>query len=126
MMVIIPVDADENIAQHVAEKSRNHWTQARQRGFVRDAQIEHHDRDEDGDHAIAESFEPSFAHILVFKRDVYVRRTRRIIPRRAKFAHLSVHLALASVADAGGLATYACRKRAGEREWRGKHAQCFR
>src|ERR1700752_2048652 len=63
-MVIIPVDADEDIAQQVAEKSRDHGTQARQRGFVRDAQIEHHDRDEDGDHAIAESFEPSFAHIL--------------------------------------------------------------
>src|SRR5947209_18404674 len=32
------------------------------RSTSRDAQLEHHDRDQDGDHAIAESLEPSLRH----------------------------------------------------------------
>src|SRR5690348_13677140 len=60
--MVVPVDAEVDEAQHVAQKDREHRTQRGERRVVRHVQLEHHDRDEDGDHAIAERFEPIRCH----------------------------------------------------------------
>ena len=65
MMMVVPVDADENEAQCIAEEGGYGGTQGRQRCIVRNVQIEDHDRDDDGDHAVAERFESPFAYVLL-------------------------------------------------------------
>ncbi len=59
-MVIVPVDAD-------VDEAGEHGHERHERGevlAVRHFQFEHHDRDDDGDDAITEGFEPGLAHHL--------------------------------------------------------------
>ena len=62
VVVVVPVDAEEHEAQHVAQERPATSGRSAPGRAVRDLQLEHHDRDEDRDHAVAEGFEPSFAH----------------------------------------------------------------
>ena len=62
VMMIVPIDADVNEAENVAQKF---WHQGHQRihgRAVRDLELQHHDGDDDGDDAVAECFESAVAH----------------------------------------------------------------
>jgi hypothetical protein len=64
VMMIAPIDADEDEAKCVAEK---YWGQRDQRspsGVMRDFELQHHNRDDDGDHSIAESFQTVLSHLF--------------------------------------------------------------
>src|SRR6266404_8362593 len=62
MMVIAPVDADENKTQHVTKKQRGNWDQGPPTGVVRYSEFEHHDGDDDRNHPITESFQAASGH----------------------------------------------------------------
>src|SRR5215207_9437412 len=62
MVMVGPIDAQVNEAEHISQKYRQQRRKRRQIRSVRHAQLENHDRDENRDHAIAESFEPGFSH----------------------------------------------------------------
>jgi len=47
VVMIVPVDADEHEAQHVAEEHRNERRERLRVGIVRNLQLQHHDRDDD-------------------------------------------------------------------------------
>ena len=62
MVMVVPVDADVDEAQHIAQEDRQQRPQVGEGGPVRDLQLEHHDGDDDGDDAVAEGFQPSLPH----------------------------------------------------------------
>src|SRR5437867_1276956 len=62
VMMVVPVDAEKDEAEHVAEKGWHDRAQRRQVGTVGRVQLEDHDRDQDGDHAVTERLEPDLAH----------------------------------------------------------------
>ena len=61
-MMVVPVDADIEKAQHVVKKHRQQRLQRGQVVAVRHLQFQHHDGDDDGEHAIAEGFESVLGH----------------------------------------------------------------
>ena len=56
MLMLVPVDADVDEAEHVAHDDGPEWDQGLEIGFVRDFEFQHHDGDDDGDDAVAEGF----------------------------------------------------------------------
>ena len=62
VVMVVPVDAEEDEAQDVGQKHRQQWTERLAVGAVRHLQLQHHDRDQYGEYAVAERFEPAFAH----------------------------------------------------------------
>src|SRR5262245_20247865 len=62
MVMVVPVDADVHEAQDVTEKLRDELLERLARRIVRSLQFEHHNRDDDGEHAIAEGFQTAFTH----------------------------------------------------------------
>src|SRR5215831_10557269 len=62
MMMVVPVDPEIDEAEHVSPKRRPDRAQCRQVATFRHAQLEDHDCNQDGDDAVAESFEPRRAH----------------------------------------------------------------
>src|SRR5262249_11946791 len=62
MVMIIPIDRQIDEAQYVADEIRSHASKNLPTGAVRHLQLEDHDRDDDGDHAVAESCETIFSH----------------------------------------------------------------
>src|SRR5207237_5344920 len=62
VMVIAPVDAEEDEAENVGEEEREERLECAQISAVRHVQLEDHDGDEDGDHAVAEGFEARACH----------------------------------------------------------------
>jgi len=65
VMVVHPHDGYDEKTEPVADKHRRHFPQCRQRRLRGCAQLQHHDRDNNGDHAIAESFETAGGHFTV-------------------------------------------------------------
>ena len=61
-MMIVPVDADINEAQHVSQENGHERLDHRPICSVRDLQLQHHDRDDDREHAVAEGFEAIAFH----------------------------------------------------------------
>jgi hypothetical protein len=62
VVVIVPVDADINEAQRVAQERRQDRLQRGQLRGLRGLHFQHHDRDDDREHAVAERFQPAFIH----------------------------------------------------------------
>ena len=62
MVVIVPIHADEDEAQDVAREHRQERADRREVSAMRHLHLEHHDRDDDGKHAITEAFEPVLGH----------------------------------------------------------------
>src|SRR5580765_5933825 len=66
MMVIAPIDLDEDKTQHVAEEDREKRAQRSPARVLGRFEFQHHDGDDDGQHAVAECFEPAFTHSALF------------------------------------------------------------
>ena len=62
VVMIVPVNAEIDEAQHITEKNRQQRTQGGQINTVRHFHFQHHDGDDDGEHAIAERLHAVFAH----------------------------------------------------------------
>ena len=59
--MVVPVNANIHKAQNVAEKHRRQLTQVFQFHTMRHLELQNHDGDDDGDHTIAECFQPALA-----------------------------------------------------------------
>src|SRR5258708_5112036 len=67
VVVIVPINAHVDEAQHITQEIGDQGLE-RIRGFaVRHLELQHHDGDDDGDDAIAESFEPGAVHSLAVR-----------------------------------------------------------
>src|SRR5271166_789255 len=62
VMVIVPVYRHIDEAQHVAEEGRRRPLESAEADIIRRFQLEDHDGDDHGDHAIAECSEPILFH----------------------------------------------------------------
>src|SRR5258706_3609659 len=62
MVMVAPVDSEVNEAQDVNQKHGQNRRQRFEVRAVRNLQLEHQDRDEDREHAIAERLESPFGH----------------------------------------------------------------
>jgi hypothetical protein len=64
VVMIVPVDAEVNEAEHVAHEHRGKWCERSETVPMRDLHFEHHDRDDDREDAVAERLESVLAHSL--------------------------------------------------------------
>jgi hypothetical protein len=62
-MMVVPVNAEKNKAQYIAQKGRDGWAQLNQICSSRNLQFQHHNGYQDGNDGIAEGFKSSFAYI---------------------------------------------------------------
>jgi hypothetical protein len=62
VMMVVPVDRQVHEAQHVGEKDRHHAGEIGPIAAMRDLQLQHHDGDDDRDHAVAECDKSFFRH----------------------------------------------------------------
>jgi hypothetical protein len=62
VMMIDPHDRDHKETEQIAEELRGQAAQGGEGGIAGDFELQHHDGDDDGDHAVTESFEPIGAH----------------------------------------------------------------
>src|ERR1017187_3766145 len=62
VVMVVPINADVDEAQDVAEEDGQERFQGGEVGGVRDFQFQHHDGDDDGEDAVAEGFEPGGFH----------------------------------------------------------------
>ena len=62
VMMVVPVDAEHDEAEHVGEGDRDQGTERFPIRSVWNLQLQDHDGDQDRDHAVAERLEAAFAH----------------------------------------------------------------
>src|SRR5580658_813955 len=62
MVMIVPVDADVDKAQDVAQEDGSRGPERLQRRAGRNLEVQNHDRDNDCEYAVAESFKTPFVH----------------------------------------------------------------
>src|SRR5216684_7376583 len=62
VMMVVPVDADVNEAQDIAEENRKEWLQSRKTGSLWRLHFQHHDGDDDGEYPITKSLHAALGH----------------------------------------------------------------
>src|SRR5690348_14301542 len=62
MVMIVPVNADIDKAEHVADKYRQQWPQGSRIISMRHFHFKHHDGNDDRNDSIAECFQSIFSH----------------------------------------------------------------
>src|SRR5262245_2319462 len=62
VVMVVPVNAEVDEAQNIAEENGKQRPQRREVLAERDSELEHHDRDDDREHAIAERFQTPLRH----------------------------------------------------------------
>src|ERR1035437_5150198 len=65
VVMVVPVDANIDETQHITEKNRNQRCQCIEVLAMWHLQLQNHDRDDDGHHAVAECFQAALAHIIL-------------------------------------------------------------
>src|ERR1041385_8176576 len=63
VMMVVPVNSDVNETQEIAEEHRQQRHQVLQTVTMRHLHLQHHDGDDDCDHAIAECFQSPLGHL---------------------------------------------------------------
>src|SRR5258706_3876110 len=66
VMMIVPVDGEDDEAEYVGEKYRKESRQRRQVGAMRHLKLQHHDRDQDRDHSMTERAQSLIAHCVAY------------------------------------------------------------
>src|SRR5689334_22790329 len=66
-MVVVPVDGDMHEAQNVTPEDREQRYERLRIGPLRNPQFQHHDGDDDRDHAVAERLEPPLPHHRILR-----------------------------------------------------------
>src|SRR3569832_2040772 len=64
VVMVAPVDPDIDEAERIEQQRPPRLRQRVERHAMRRLQVQHHDGDDDGDHAIAERLDPPLAHGL--------------------------------------------------------------
>jgi hypothetical protein len=62
VVVVVPIDAEVNETQNVAQEYGDQWHQSLDTLAVGHLHFQYHDGDDDGDHAITERFKPILSH----------------------------------------------------------------
>src|SRR5260221_7381311 len=62
VMMVVPVDADVNEAQDIAEENRKEWLQSRKTGSLWRLHFQHHDGDDDGEYPVTKSLHAALGH----------------------------------------------------------------
>src|SRR4030081_3406657 len=62
VMMVVPVDADVNEAQDVAEENRKKWLQGRKTGSLWRLHFQHHDGDDNGEYPVTKSLHATLGH----------------------------------------------------------------
>src|SRR5260221_9994706 len=62
VMMVVPVDADVNEAQDIAEENRKEWLQGRKIGSLWRLHFQHHDCDDDGEYPVTKSLHAALGH----------------------------------------------------------------
>src|ERR1700730_13322639 len=62
VMMVVPVDADVNEAQNIAEENRKEWLQGRKTGSFWRLHFQHHDRDDDGENPVTKRLHAALSH----------------------------------------------------------------
>src|SRR4029077_191512 len=62
VMMVVPVDADVNEAQDIAEENRKEWLQGCKTGSSRSLHFQHHDGDDDGEYPVTKSLHATLGH----------------------------------------------------------------
>jgi len=93
-MMIVPVDADINEAQYVSQENGHERLEDGPIRSVRDLQLQHHDRDDDGEYTVAEGFEAiAFHGVKLISPATHSQQQRRTKKRQVSKPDLSFRAA---------------------------------
>src|SRR5258708_4964135 len=62
VMMVVPVDADVDETQDIAEENRKEWLQGRKTGSLWRLHFQHHDGDDDGEYPVTKSVHAALGH----------------------------------------------------------------
>lgn len=62
VVMVVPVDAKKNEADHIARENRNQRFQRLERAFLGRVKFKHHDGDQDGENAVTKGFKSVLLH----------------------------------------------------------------